>query len=480
MPNKIHKKSPLNDSSNNSRGELHSETIAAISTALGEGGIAILRISGPDAVKISQKILRNTQNFETPGLMRLTSLLDSENNILDRVLTVHFKAPKTYTGEDIVEIHTHGGILIARLCLQLLIKNGARIAEPGEFTRRAFLNGRIDLSEAEGVLGVIKSQSVESLKAAARTLTGGLSEIVKNIYQEILQLQGNFEIALDFPEGMDDSITSGINYETQSQIIKIKSQLEDLKSRCSAGILLLNGVRVVIAGLPNAGKSSLMNALLKKQRAIVTEIPGTTRDIIEENINLEGVPIRLTDTAGLRNSENKIELTGIELAKNAVKESDICLWVIDASREISHEDFEFMNFLNNVENLIIIFNKSDLPVKFEHEKITLNKKFTKIFLSAKTGEGLDALKNEILKIASVGTVLNSGLNASEKQLNYINECIELVNQALESINSGLGDDVTAELLGASRHCLMNMLGLEGFKNNEELLDSIFSRFCVGK
>ncbi len=463
-----------NESPQINGGNFSRETIAAISTALGEGGIAIIRISGDSAVEISKKILKNTENFKTPGLMHLTSLLDSENNILDRVLTVHFKAPKTYTGEDIVEIHTHGGILLARLCLQLLLKNGAKIAEPGEFTRRAFLNGRIDLSEAEGVLGVIKSQSIESLKASARTLTGGLSEIVKDIYNKILKIQGELEISLDFPEGVE---TSKINSDVKNAIIKINSELEELKSKCSTGILLLNGVRVVIAGLPNAGKSSLMNAILKKQRAIVTEIPGTTRDIIEENINIEGVPIRLTDTAGLRDSENEIELTGIELAKEAVKESDICLWVIDSSKEFSEKDLEFMSLLDNIENLIIVFNKCDLPLKFDSEKLN---SYTKIFLSAKTGVGLDDLKNEILKISTGGNVLNSAFNASEKQMYYINECINLTKQALESVNSELGDDVTAELLGAARHNLMNMLGIEGFKNNEELLDSIFSRFCVGK
>ncbi len=452
-------------------------TIAAISTALGEGGIAIIRISGSEAANIARKVLYDTRNFETPGLMKLTSLIEPDScEVLDRVLCVRFKSPKSYTGEDIVEIHTHGGILLARTCLQIILRNGARIAEPGEFTRRAFLNGRIDLSEAEGVLGVIKSQSMESLRASARTLTGGLSEIVREIYQEILRVQGNLEIALDFPEGVE---FSGVDLR---EVFAIRARLDDLRSRCSAGILLLNGVRVVIAGLPNAGKSSLMNALLRKHRAIVTEIPGTTRDVIEESVNFDGVPLRLTDTAGLRESGDLIEREGIELAKNAIRESDICLWVIDSSRGITDYDVKFLrenHEKNHGANLIIILNKCDLQDKPEISELASEfSDLRKIFISAKTGAGLDDLKAAILEISRGGSVLDFGLNASEKQMSYLDEAIELVNQIC---GNDLSDpDVIAGLLNSARHCLMSMLGLEGFKNNEELLDSIFSRFCVGK
>ncbi len=457
----------------------NSETIAAISTALGEGGIAIIRISGSEAANIARRILYDTRNFETPGLMKLTSLIEPDScEVLDRVLCVRFKAPKSYTGEDIVEIHTHGGILLARTCLQMVLRNGARIAEPGEFTRRAFLNGRIDLSEAEGVLGVIKSQSMESLRASARTLTGGLSEIVREIYQEILRFQGDLEIALDFPEGVE---FSGVDLR---EVFAIRARLEDLRSRCSAGILLLNGVRVVIAGLPNAGKSSLMNALLRKQRAIVTEIPGTTRDVIEESVNFDGVPLRLTDTAGLRESGDLIEREGIELARNAIRESDICLWVIDSSRGITDYDVKFLrenHEENHASNLIIILNKCDLQDKPHISELSSEfPDLRKIFISAKTGFGLEDLKAAILEISRGGSVLEFGLNASEKQMSYLDEAIELVDQICECENNFAASDVIAGLLNSARNCLMSMLGFEGFKNNEELLDSIFSRFCVGK
>ncbi|MBQ6435857.1 MAG: tRNA uridine-5-carboxymethylaminomethyl(34) synthesis GTPase MnmE, partial [Synergistaceae bacterium] len=340
-------------------------TIAAISTALGEGGIAIIRISGPDAVTISTKILTR-KNFEIPGKLYLTNLIDNDKNILDRVLAVNFKAPNSYTGEDIVEIHTHGGILIARLCLDLLLKNGAEPARPGEFTRRSFINGRIDLSQAEGVLGIIKSQSIEAIKAGARTLTGELSRKIHKIHDEILNLQSNLEIDLDFPE--HENFIEDSNIENEIDIII--SKLKNLISQCSAGFLLNNGIKITIAGSPNVGKSSLLNAILGTERAIVTDIPGTTRDIINENILINGLPVRISDTAGLRETENVIEAMGVELAKNSINESDICLYVLDGSIPTSlsfrHLPLKMGDSAapeSGEGSTIIVLNKSDLEQK---------------------------------------------------------------------------------------------------------------------
>ena len=331
------------------------DTIAAISTALGEGAISIVRISGPDAVSVSQKILAR-KDFPEHAKMYLTSLI-ADGETVDRVLCVHFMKPKSYTGEDVIEIHTHGGILAAQTCLALAVSNGARVAEPGEFTRRAFVNGHIDLAQAEGVLSLISSRSNEAMKAAARTLTGELSRAVMRIHDEILSLQGRIEIELDFPEG--ETLTG---LDVSGEIGRIISGLEELIPRCSAGMILSHGVRVVISGRPNAGKSSLLNALVSKKRAIVTEIPGTTRDIIEESIIIGGVPVRLYDTAGLRESDDVIEAEGVRLAVEAMNESDICVYVVDGSRDLSAEDSENIRGLEGRQTIIAV-NKSDLESK---------------------------------------------------------------------------------------------------------------------
>ncbi|MBQ3693187.1 MAG: tRNA uridine-5-carboxymethylaminomethyl(34) synthesis GTPase MnmE [Synergistaceae bacterium] len=440
------------------------DTIAAISTALGESGIAIIRISGPDAVNVSGHILTR-KIFDEPGRMYLTGLIDSGKNIIDRVLAVHFMRPKSYTGEDIVEIHTHGGMLIAKLCLELALTNGARLAEPGEFTRRAFINGRIDLSQAEGVLGIIKSRSIEALHASARTLTGELSRTAQKIHDDILALQGSIEIQLDFPEG---EVLNTL--DIHSGIREVIHELEELLSRCSAGMILRDGIRVVIAGSPNAGKSSLMNAILGKKRAIVAEIAGTTRDIIDENIIINGIPVTLTDTAGLRESNDVIESEGVRLAIEAMNDSDICLYVIDSSREIYDSELEYMNeILNRGVKIIIVFSKSDLDT-ITHD---LNVKCEKIFVSSKTGAGIEELKTKIYSMACDNSSVNEGLNVSVRQMEEIRGSLE----ALRECESCHDEDVIAGLLNSSRVSLLRVLGVNA---DDELLDSMFSRFCVGK
>ena len=444
----------------------NSDTIAAISTALGEGGIAIIRVSGSSAADVAARILKR-KKFEISGKLYLTRLIDNDGNIIDRVLAVNFTKPKTYTGEDIVEIHTHGGIFVARLCLELLLKNGARLAEPGEFTRRAFLNGRIDLSQAEGVLGVIKSRSIEALRASARTLTGELSESIKKIHDEILKLQSSVEIQLDFPEG--ETLD---NFDIIPELKKIICEIKELLSRCSAGMIFNNGARAVIAGSPNVGKSSLLNALLGKKRAIVTDIAGTTRDIIEDNIIINGLPVIFADTAGLRNSDDIIEAEGVRLASEAVRKSDICLYVVDSSREITQEEIDYINSLEN-ENTIIIFNKSDLKSKIND----INKPCEKIHVSAKNQTGIEELKNLVYKTALKNSVSDSGLNVSVGQLENIRESLGALNDAYKSAKNFTGEDITADMLNSARLSLMRVLGLDA---GDELLDSMFSRFCVGK
>ena len=442
-----------------------SDTIAAISTALGEGAISIVRISGPDAVSVSRKILAR-KDFPEHAKMYLTSLI-ADGETVDRVLCVHFMKPKSYTGEDVIEIHTHGGILAAQTCLALAVSNGARVAEPGEFTRRAFVNGHIDLAQAEGVLSLISSRSNEAMKAAARTLTGELSRAVMRIHDEILSLQGRIEIELDFPEG--ETLTG---LDVTGEIGRIISGLEELIPRCSAGMILSHGVRVVISGRPNAGKSSLLNALVSKKRAIVTEIPGTTRDIIEESIIIGGVPVRLYDTAGLRESDDVIEAEGVRLAVEAMNESDICVYVVDGSRDLSAEDSENIRGLEGRQTIIAV-NKSDL----ENKAGDVDSLCPKINVSAKNGEGIEALKSAIYDMAVKNCAVSSGLNVSAFQLEELRGALRDLREGEESAVSFAGDDVTAGLLGSARLRLLRVLGVGA---GDELIDSMFRRFCVGK
>ena len=441
------------------------DTIAAISTALGEGAIAIVRISGSDAVSVARKILAR-QDFPEHGRMYLTTLL-ADGEIVDRVMCVCFRSPKSYTGEDVIEIHTHGGILAARTCLELVLSNGARIAEPGEFTRRAFVSGHIDLSQAEGVLSAITSRSNEALRAAARTLTGELSRAVMMIHDDILSLQGGIEIQLDFPEG--ETVTG---LDVAGGIGGIISQLEALIPRCSAGMLLSHGVNVVIAGRPNAGKSSLMNALVGRKRAIVTEIPGTTRDIISESIIIGGVPVRLSDTAGLREAGDIVEAEGVRLAFEAMNGSDICVYVADGSRELADDDREYIRGLEG-RRAIVAVNKSDL----QDMAGDIGTSCPVLHLSAKTGAGIDDLRREIYSMAVKDCAVSSGLNVSAFQLGELRGALSDVREAGESAATGAGEDVTAGLLGSARMRLLRVLGVGV---GDELLDSMFSRFCVGK
>ena len=451
------------------------DTIAAIATAWGEAGVAIVRLSGPDAVPLARTTLRfGASGFPPPREMRLAALLDDAESVIDQVLVVRFEAPRSYTGEDVVEIHTHGGTLVAQFCLEALLRRGARPAEPGEFTRRAFLNGRIDLSQSEGVLGIIRSRSAEALRAAARTLSGELSDFVREIRDELLDLQASLEAGLDFPEGeapyLDETTL-------QDAVATLKLSLQDLLDRCSLGLLLREGIRVVLSGRPNVGKSSLLNALLKQARAIVTALPGTTRDVIEEAITYRGVPIRLVDTAGLRTPADEIEASGIERTKKELKQADICLWLLDGSVPLDDEELGYLRSLSAQEHIVLL-NKADKACVVTEDDIhAIVPESSVISLSAKTGEGLKLLKEAILSIATGNGSLDAGLNVTARQLGEVRQALEAIVEAETAVVDGVGQDVVAGLLGGARLALERLLGLTC---DDALLDSIFSRFCVGK
>ncbi|MCL2767645.1 MAG: tRNA uridine-5-carboxymethylaminomethyl(34) synthesis GTPase MnmE, partial [Synergistaceae bacterium] len=446
------------------------DTIAAISTAWGEAGIAIVRVSGEDACEIAAKILQTPEPLDKVEArkMQLSYLLDKPSgdeknekvtrDVIDNVLAVRFASPKSYTGEDLVEIHTHGGSLVSQLCLELLVRAGARIAEPGEFTKRAFLNGRIDLSQAEGVLGIIRSRSEEALKAAARTLNGELSGFVVEIHEEILNLQARIEVGLDFPEEDTPYVAED---ELSNAIETLKMELEDLLDRCKSGFLLREGIRVAIVGCPNVGKSSLLNALVKQARAIVTSMPGTTRDVIEESITWKGVPIRLIDTAGIRIPANEAEAEGVKKAKEEFLRADICLYVFDGSKPIEEQSELSEDMVEKLLHSahIFVINKVDLLQKLNED--LLFEKFPEshlISISAKKGTGVDLLKEKILDIAGyggrspIGSSLSYGLNVTARQLDEVRNALESLSAAVDAKNIG-GVDLVATCIAQSRIAL---------------------------
>jgi tRNA modification GTPase len=459
------------------------DTIAAIATAWGEAGIAIVRLSGSNSRRIADKTLSLAAPLEeTPARsMRIGYLLDENGDPLDQVLAVWFAAPKSYTGEDVVEIHTHGGTLVASRCLEMLICRGARPAEPGEFTRRAFLSGRIDLTQAEAVLGIIRSKSDEALRAATRTLRGELASFAMDIHQEILALSGRMEVSLDFPE---EDVPVQEDDEIIQAIQALRQSLEDLLDRCNTGFLLREGIRVAIVGRPNVGKSSLLNALLKTSRAIVTSIPGTTRDLIEEVLTYRGIPLRLVDTAGMGIPSDEVEALGIARAEDTFQNADIRVWVVDGSALPGDEfDREMAERLAGLEHVVAV-NKSDLPRAKAPDGRTSEEILgellpgsTILSISAKQGHGLDALKDAIVSsIAGAGT-LDSGLNASARQVNEIRTAIAFLKDASETLGQGLGQDAAASCLSESRLAIERLLGIT---QDDTLLDYIFNQFCVGK
>ncbi|MDR1378833.1 MAG: tRNA uridine-5-carboxymethylaminomethyl(34) synthesis GTPase MnmE [Synergistaceae bacterium] len=478
-----------------------SDTIVAIATAWGEAGIAIVRLSGAGSVNLTKAMLKfeTGLEFPPPRFMRLASLVDGEGAVIDQVLVVYFAAPWSYTGEDVVEIHTHGGTLVAQLCLENLLRKGARLAQPGEFTKRAFLNGRIDLSQSESVLGIIRSRSEEALRAAARTLSGELSVFAAEVREELLDLQGVLEVGLDFPE---EATPYKTDEALMDSIATLRLSLEDLLDRCSVGLLLREGIRVALVGRPNVGKSSLLNALLKQSRAIVTALPGTTRDVIEEAITYRGVPIRLVDTAGLRAPADEAEAGGVERALEELRRADICLWVLDGSLPLDEDERDYIDRLREKDHLVVL-NKSDLKQSgclsivtkesVTEESVTkesvtkesvteediheLSPESPVLSLSTKTGEGLDLLKESILALVSGSGALDSGLNVTARQLSEIREALLAVTEAETAVAKEAGQDIIAGLLAAARECLERLLGLS---YDDALLDNVFSRFCVGK
>ena len=448
------------------------DTIAAISTPLGEGAIAIVRLSGSDALSIAKKVFQGKDLDKVASHTINYGHIFDKDRLVDEVMLSVMKAPKTFTREDLVEIKTHGGIAVTQEILQLLLRSGARLAEPGEFTKRAFLNGRIDLAQAESVMDLIRAKTDQAANIAVKQLDGSLSNLINNIRQEILESLAQVEVNIDYPEYDDvETMTSQMLLEKTAHFEQL---LETLLATAKRGKILREGLRTAIIGRPNVGKSSLLNQLLREEKAIVTDIAGTTRDVITEFANIGGVPLELIDTAGIRETEDVVEKIGVERSQKALEEADLVLLVLDASSPLTPKDLELLE-LSSATNRIILLNKTDLPEKIELEK--LPEDFIRI--SALKNENLDAVEKQIRALFFSGEI-----EAKDATTLSNARHIGLVEQALDALkeaNRGLAMGLPVDLIQVDITRCWQLLGeITGEAAPDELITQLFSQFCLGK
>ncbi|MBP3284881.1 MAG: tRNA uridine-5-carboxymethylaminomethyl(34) synthesis GTPase MnmE [Clostridia bacterium] len=452
-------------------------TIAAIATAPGVGGIGIIRVSGEEAFSVVAKIFRPKDasfNLLAPkaNIMKYGYIMDGETKI-DEVMVSFFRAPHSYTTENVAEINCHGGIVILNRILSKVIEAGARIAEPGEFTKRAFLNGRIDLAQAESIIDLITSKTDLARQIAAKQLDGFLSSKLKEIKTDIYDVLIQIEAGIDYPEHEIEEVT---REKLQSVLENAKNSLAQMYASFEQGRIIKEGVRTVILGKPNVGKSSLMNTLLKEERAIVTDIPGTTRDTIEEVVNLRGIPLRIVDTAGIRETTDKIEEIGVNKAKSEIAQADMIIAVFDISRDLTEEDYEIIELIKDKKSIVIV-NKVDLEEQWNPKEIFKNQKI--LNLSAKNKIGLEDLEEEIESLWR-NNDFSTGEDVILSNLRHKN----LVYNALNEIDSALDAlklDLPVDLISINIKSLLDNLGeITGENVNDEVINGIFSRFCLGK
>lgn len=453
-------------------------TIAAISTAPGAAGIGIIRMSGEDCFNVLKKIFVPKKDSEIKGYsIKYGNIVNSKTHeIIDEVLVSYFVAPKSYTKENMCEINSHGGIIVEKLILEECIKNGATLAEPGEFTKRAFLNGRIDLSQAEAIIDIINSKTEKEMEVAQRHLDGKLSEKIKEIQKLLLDVMADIEASIDYPEyDIEETTNKKLN-----DVLEItKNKLEKLEQSFSIGKILKEGIKTTIIGKPNVGKSSLLNMILGEDRAIVSNIEGTTRDTIEEYINIKGVPLKIIDTAGIRNTNDEIEQIGVKKSKKVIDDADLIITVFDDSREFDDEDKEIVNLIEN-KNAIIIINKTDLKKGLiKNNEIIKNLKNTKIDFSTINENGYDELQNEILKMFNAEEIKidDSEIVTSQRQKENIMKASESVNKAQKSLDDKMPLDITAICL---KDILENLANITGENVSEDIINEIFKKFCLGK
>lgn len=452
-------------------------TIAAISTSPGVGGIGIVRLSGENTFKVIEKIFKPLKKQIIKGYtMQYGHIINKNNNIIDEVLVSYFVKPKSYTTEDMCEINSHGNNIILKQILELCIENGAVLAMPGEFTQRAFLNGRIDLTQAESVIDLINAKSEKEKESAIHQLEGYLSLEIEKIKRVILDITADIEASIDYPEyDIEEKTNETIINETQ----KIVDMLKKLENSFEKGKILRDGVDAAIIGKPNAGKSSLLNAILKEERAIVTNIEGTTRDTIEEYITLEGVLFKIIDTAGIRESDDEIEKIGIDKSKKALKKADIVIAIFDSTQELNKEDKEILEFIKN-KNAIILLNKIDLKdnkLKNNEQILSLNKPVIEI--SAQKRDGIEELYNQMINIFKINEINteNSTIITNVRHKNAIVCAEENLNKIKEVLNNGMPTDIVSIYL---KNAIEELNKITGENVTEDIINEIFSKFCLGK
>ena len=449
------------------------DTICAISTALGVGAISIVRVSGPNAIEIFNKIFKGKDLRKVDSHTINYGYIMDNNEVIDEVLVSVMLAPKTYTTEDIIEINCHGGISTTNKVLELLLTNGARLAEPGEFTKRAFLNGRIDLVEAESVGDLINSETEKSMKLSLNGVTGNITNLVNSIRKELVSISANIEVNIDYPEYEDAIVLT--NELIKPKIITIKKELENLLKESQNSKLIKNGIDVAIVGKPNVGKSSLLNTLLEEEKAIVTNIAGTTRDIVEGKIILDGIILNLIDTAGLRETNDIVEQIGVNKSKEIINSSDLIILVLNYNEKITKEELELINELKN-KKLIVYINKNDLEKKLDESKIKTN---NIVYGNTKEYKNLNDLKNKIRELFNLGELELSNLNylSNSRQISLVKKSIDVLDNTLNSIEKNIEIDLLAIDI---KECFDLLGEIIGSTYKDELLDEIFSNFCLGK
>ena len=452
------------------------DTIAAISTPRGEGGIGIIRISGDKSFEILDKIFNTKNPNRDLGFYKFNyGFIHDNGKIVDEVMSVRMKAPKTYTCEDVVEINCHGGHLISEKVLELVLKNGARHAEQGEFTKRAFMNGRIDLSQAEAVMDIIQGKTEKSISLSLEQLRGDLRDKIGSFKKALLDVTAHVNVVLDYPEeGIDDPLPSNLRENLEN----VYAEADRLISSYDKGKKIKEGIKTVIAGKPNVGKSTLLNSLLKEERAIVTHIPGTTRDVIEEIINIKGIPLVLTDTAGIRKTEDIVENIGVEKSKKIIENADLVLLVLDASRELESEDRDVIEEIqNNNKKMIVLLNKIDLERKIELDEFGLE---NILEISAKDNIGIEDMEERIYSYIVEEKVEDSSeklIITNIRHKTALEKTKDAIRNIFETIDAGMPMDLISVDL---KEALDSLSEITGEISSEDILDHVFGNFCVGK